>query len=219
MAQLKLAWWREELTRLSDGAPLHPITRYVAALPGAATADFTPLQQGIEAAAAHVAGVPVERAADLPAHAAALNGAPLLMASLLSGVPADRASLDSCLAALSLGEYLAHAIVHYRREARAGRMVFAIDDLLAAQIDNDDLLADEPSSQLHAYLDGLREQAAAHFANAAQTLGTVDRPPLRHLAVLAVLGGKHLGRRGGADFRLSDLYNAWTAARRATVGA
>jgi 15-cis-phytoene synthase len=219
VAQMKLAWWREELMRLSHGAPLHPITRYVAALPGGAAADFTPLERCIEAAAAQVAGVPIERAAELAAHADALYGAPLLIAGLLSAAPTDRVALDSCLAALSVGEYLAKAILHYGREARAGRMVFAIDDLLAAGIDNDDLIADEPSPRLQTYLDSLRAQAAGHFAGAAQALAPADRPPLRHLSVLAALGGRHLARRVGADFRLADLYNAWTAARRAAAGA
>jgi 15-cis-phytoene synthase len=219
VAQVKLAWWQEELTRLADGAPVHPITRYLAALPSREAADFTPLQRCIEAVAAQVAGVPIERAAELPSHADALHGAPLLTASLMSTVPVDRQALDSCITALSVGEYLSKAILDYGRWARAGRMVFAVDDLLAAGIDNDDLIADEPSPRLQTYLDDLRGTAARHFANAARALDPADRPRQRHLSVLAALGAKHLGRRGGADFRLADLYNAWTAARRATAGA
>src|SRR3984957_19790043 len=34
-AHLKLAWWREEIERLSRGAPVHPIGRYLASLPRA----------------------------------------------------------------------------------------------------------------------------------------------------------------------------------------
>jgi len=219
VAQIKLAWWRDELTRLIDGAPLHPITRYLAALPTAAGADFEPLNRALEAAAAQVAGVPLERAADLPDHAQALYGAPLLAASLLAGVPADRRALDACLAALSVGEYLARALADYRREARAGRVVFAVDDLLRLEIDNDDLIADEPSPRLQSYLADLRGLAARHFAEAAPALGPADRSRLRHLAVLAALGAKHLTRRGAADFPVADLYNAWTAARRAAAGA
>ena len=219
VAQVKLAWWHDELTRLIDGAPLHPITRYLAALPSAAGADFTPLRHSLEAAAAQVAGVPLERAADLPDHATALFGAPLLSASLLTAVPADRHALDTCLAALSVGEYLAKSLVDYRREARAGRMLFAVDDLLRLGIDNDELVADEPSPRLQAYLAELRGMAARHFADAAPALAPADRSRLRHLPVLAALGAKHLARRGGADFRVADLYNAWTAARRAAAGA
>ena len=219
VAQIKLAWWRDELTRLTDGAPLHPVTRYLAALPSATAADFTPLHHALEAAAAQVAGVPLERAADLTDHASALYGAPLLSASLLTAVPADRQALDACLAALSVGEYLAKSLVDYRRAARAGRMVFAVDDLLRLGIDNDDLLADAPSPRLQTYLAELRAMAARHFSAAAPALAPADRSRLRHLPVLAALGAKHLAGRGGADFRVADLYNAWTAARRAAASA
>ena len=219
VAQVKLAWWHDELTRLVDGAPLHPITRYLASLPAANATDFTPLQRCLEASAAQVAGVPVERAAELPSHANALYGAPLMVASMMTTVPADQRALDACLTALSVGEYHAKCLVDYRREARAGRMLFAVDDLLSAGIDNDDLVADEASPGLRTYLDELRDKAAQHFADSARALAPADQSPLRHLAVLAALGAKQLGRRGGADFRVADLYNAWTAARRAAAGA
>jgi phytoene/squalene synthetase len=219
VAQIKFAWWRDELTRLVDGAPLHPITRYLASLPSATAADFTPLLRCLEAGAAQVAGVPVERAAALPSHADALYGAPLLVASMMTAVPADRRALEASLTALSVGEYHAKCLADYRREARAGRMVFAVDDLLSAGIENDDLMAAEPSPALRTYLDDLRNRAARHFADSARTLAPADKSPLRHLAVLAALGAKRLSRRGGADFRVADLYNAWTAARRAAAGA
>ncbi len=66
----------------------------------------------------------------------------------------------------------------------------------------------------------MREHAARYFADAAAALAPPERPPLRHLLVLATLGAKHLNggkRRAGTDFRLADLYNAWSAARRAAA--
>jgi len=58
----------------------------------------------------------------------------------------------------------------------------------------------------------------------ATALAPEQRPPLRHLLVLAALGAKHSsdgerrsGNPSGADFRLADLYNAWNAARRAAA--
>jgi phytoene synthase len=35
-AQIKLTWWHDEVERLIAGAPLHPITCHIAALPHAA---------------------------------------------------------------------------------------------------------------------------------------------------------------------------------------
>ena len=220
VARLKLVWWREELDRTAAGSPLHPITRYLAYLPHAAAADFGPLTQSVDAAAVEVAGAPLEQGIELESHADALYGAPLLVAARLAGARGELNRAKACIAALAAGEYLARVIREYRREARIGRIPFAVDELLAAGIDNDDLVAGEPPPRLQAYLIQLQRRAAGYFSNAAAALGPEERPALRHLPVLAALGAKHLNDRqrgSGADFRLGDLYNAWNAARRAAI--
>jgi len=220
-AQAKLLWWRDEIRRLAAGAPLHPITRHIAALPHAGSADLAGLEVAVEAVAAELAGVPVERADELDAHAAALYGIPLLVAARLGEPRCDLTTLRRCTAALAAGEYLARAVSDHRREARRGRIAFPVDELLTAAIDNDDLAADVSPPHLVAYLDALRRKAAGYFATAAAALAPGDRPPLRHLAVLARLGARqlHAGRHpSSADFRFADLYNAWSAARRAAAG-
>jgi phytoene synthase len=220
VAQIKLVWWGEEMSRMAAGAPRHPITRHLAALPRASSTDFTPLTRSIEAAGAQIAGVPLEQAGELESHADALYGVPLVVAALLGGAGAD-GTLRHCIAPLAAAQYLAAAIAEYGREARAGRVPFPVDDLLAADIDNEDLLAPEAPPRLRTYLDRLRRKAAAYFSSAAAALAPDERPRLRHMAVLATLGAKHLndrGSRSGADFRLADLYNAWNAARRSAAG-
>jgi phytoene synthase len=218
VARIKLAWWADEMSRLAAGSPLHPISRYLANLEGTAAIDWSPLAHPVSAAAAQVAGAPLERAAELQSHADALFGAPLLLAARLGG--ARSPSVQACIAALAEAQYVARALCAYGREARAGRILFPVDDLLAAGIDNDDLAARDPPPRLNAYLKRMREHAARYFANAAASLAPQERPPLRHLLVLATLGAKHLNgreRRAETDFRLADLYNAWTAARRAAA--
>jgi phytoene synthase len=219
VARIKLAWWRDEMQRLAAGSPLHPISRYLANLEGAAAIDWSPLLRPVAAAAAQVAGAPLERAAELQSHAGALFGAPLLVAARLGGAGSSP-SVPICIAALAEAQYVAKALSVYGREARAGRILFPVDELLAAGIENDDLAARNPPPRLAAYLKWMRERAAHDFANAATALAPQERPSLRHLLVLATLGAKHLNgreRRADADFRLADLYNAWTAARRAAA--
>jgi phytoene synthase len=218
VARIKLAWWRDEMGRLAAGSPLHPISLYLANLEGAASIDWSPLMRPVAAAAAQVAGAALERAAELQSHANALFGIPLLVAAGLGG--ASSPSVQACIAALAEAQYVARALSDYGREARAGRILFPIDELLAAGVDNDDLAARDPPPHLDAYLHRMRDHAARYFANSAEALAMQERPRLRHLLVLAALGAKHLngrGRRAGADFRLADLYNAWTAARRAAA--
>jgi 15-cis-phytoene synthase len=222
VAQIKLAWWQEEMQRLIDGHPVHPISRFLAALPRAARTDFVPLQHAVEAATSHVAGAPLERGEALEAHSRALCGAPLIVAAQLAADRANEtaAQLGRSVAALAAAEYLAGAIAGYRREARFGRIVFPVDELLAAGIGNADLAASAPPAGLQSYLEELRRRAARFFAMAIDELPRPERAPLRHLSVLAALGAKHLNSRkspSDAGFRLHDLYLAWTTARRAAL--
>jgi phytoene synthase len=221
VAQAKLVWWRDEVLRLCAGSPVHPITRHIAALPQGGAVDCARLDAAVAAVAAELAGVPLERASDLEPHATALYGIPLLLAARLGTPCSDWGAVQDCITALATAEYLARAHGCHRRDARRGRIAFPVDQLLAAGIDNDDLAADVPSPQLAVYLDGVRLQAAGCFSAAAAALDPGDRPGLRHLSVIAALGLRHLGEGRSptdADFRFGDLYNAWSAARRAAAG-
>ncbi len=219
VAHLKLAWWREEMGRLSAGSPVHPISRFLIELPRAASADFAMLAGAVDAAARQVTGAPLERGAELPSHSRALRAEPLMVAAQLAGerTGETEAAVCACTAALAPAEYLAAAMGDYRREARAGRVAFPVDELLAAGIENADLAAAEPPLRLQSYLQELRRRAAQYF-EAAAGVPSAERAQLRHLLVLAALGAKHLNSRraaADADFRLQDLHLAWTTARRA----
>jgi phytoene synthase len=216
VAHLKLAWWGEEMRRLAAGTPAHPISAYLAALPRAGAVDFMPLLTAVDAAAAQVGGAPLERGADREPQSQALWGNPLALASRLAGEVADETSLRDCTRALAAARYLAQALRGYRRAACAGRVSFAIDELLAAGVGNDDLGADRPPAHLLSYLESLRARAAHYFAIAAQALPRAQRSRNRHLLVLAALGLAHLNRppppRGR---RWHDMLLAWRTARRA----
>jgi len=217
VAHLKLAWWQEEMRRLAQGSAVHPISVYLAALPRAASVDFSPLSAAVMAAAAQVSGVPLERGADLEPQTQALWGDPLAVASRLADEVADEAGLRHCTSALAAAGYLSKAIRGYRREARAGRVPFPVDELMAAGIENADLVADPPPPHLQNYLDGLRERAARYFETAARTLPRAQRARHRHLLVLAALGLARLNPRAPAPKRrrLKDMLLAWSTARRA----
>jgi 15-cis-phytoene synthase len=216
-AAIKLGWWQEEMRRLMAAAPLHPISIYLKSLPRAQAVDFSPLAAAVDAAAAQLGGVPLERSVDLVPQVCALRANPLALASRLAAEDLDEASLGECTRALAQAEYLSRAVNGYRRAARLGHVPFAIDELMAAEIENEDLTADEPPARLHAYLSHLRERAAQHYAAAAQALPLEQRSQQRHLLVLAALGLDQL-RRSGATSRsraLKDMLLAWTTARAA----
>ena len=232
VAATKLAWWRDEMTRLAAGHPLHPISRFLLELRAsrgahAARIDFRSLGAAVDAAACQVAGVPVERGLDLPAYCDGLLGGPLLVAAQLGAggrtdqtqrTPADEAALRACTSALSAALYLARAIVDYRREARIGRIVFPVDELLSAGVDNDALAAAAAPPKLQDYLQRLRTRADGYFDGALRALPAAGGQRQRGLAVLAEIGRRHLcaDRPPQAEnTRLREVYWAWRAARRA----
>jgi phytoene/squalene synthetase len=140
----------------------------------------------------------------------------LALASRLAGEKSDMTGLRRCTGALAAAECLSRAMRDYRRQARVGRVPFAVDELMAAGVENADLMADPPPPHLRDYLDRLRERTAAYFDTAAQTLPHAQRAAQRHLLVLAALGREHLRRSAPPGRRhLRDMLLAWRTARRA----
>jgi phytoene synthase len=222
VAQIKLAWWREEMARLTAGKPVHPISRHLASQPGAAAAHFAVLTEAVEAAMIELGGVPLELALRLEPHSTALFAGPLRVASLLGGLqpdPADpgRQALERCTQALAMAQYLARALRDYRRDAGTGRVPFAVDELLRAGVENSDLLMPQAPPRLQVYLDRLHRQADTCYTDAARLVPDAARTRLRHLLVLAALGRRHLHAqgRGSAFTALKDMLLAWQTARRA----
>lgn len=216
-SHIKLAWWQEEIQRLIARRPVHPICLYLAALPRASEVDFSPLGRAIDAAIAEVSGVPLERSAQLEPHACALRAGPLGLASQFASDRLDAVGLGDCLRALAVADYLARMTRDYRRQARHGRVPFAVEELLAAGLDNADLCAEQPPAKLEGYLSQLRARAARSYEAAATALPDACRASERHLLILAALGLKHVQRHtsGLESARLQDMLLAWSTARRA----
>jgi phytoene/squalene synthetase len=214
---IKLGWWQEEIQRLIARAPVHPICMYLASLPRAGEVDFTPLSHAVDASLAELSGVPLERSTELEPHACALRAGPLALASRLASSGLDETGLGNCLRALAVADYLARATRDYRRQARLGRVPFAVEELLAAELDNADLCADQPPAKLEGYLEKLQARAIQSYESAALALPAACRAQQRHLLVLAALGLKHLQRHTSSleSARLQDMLLAWSTARRA----
>jgi phytoene/squalene synthetase len=179
--------------------------------------DFTPLETTLAAAARQIGGAPLERGAELEAHAAALWAQPLATAARLAGEPAPAlaAAVHRAEAALAAAEYLNDAIAGYRRAARFGRVAFPVDELLAANVEDADLSAAEPPLHLQSYLGELRRRAVGYCSQATAALPRSEHGPMRHLLVLAALGARQTNGRRNGLLPLRELYLAWSTARRA----
>ncbi|HEY0748893.1 MAG TPA: squalene/phytoene synthase family protein [Steroidobacteraceae bacterium] len=216
-AQIKLAWWQEEIRRLAAGMPVHPIGIYLAALPRAGEADFARLAASIDAAVIETNGVPLERSTELEPHACALRAPPLALASRLITPGLDDNGMAECAQALAVADYLSRATRDYRRDVQLGRVPFPVDDLLAAGVDNIALRAEHAPPPLEKYLAQLRQRARENYDSAARALPAPHRTQLRHLLILAALGLKHLMARTPSvtSTGMRDMLLAWSTARRA----
>ena len=216
-SRIKLAWWQQEIQRLIARAPVHPICLYLASQPRAGDVDFSPLSIAVNAALAELSGVPLEFSSELEPHACALRAGPLGLASHLASADIDEAGLENCLRALAVADHLARMTRDYRRQARLGRVPFAVEELLAAGVDNADLCADQPPPKLEVYLKQLQARATQNYERAALALPAACRAQQRHLMVLAALGLKHLEKPTSSleSARLQDMLLAWSTARRA----
>jgi phytoene synthase len=221
VAQVKLAWWQEEMVRLSAGGGVHPVSRYLASQPGAAAAHFSILTAAVEAVMLELSGVPLELGADLEAHSTALLAGPLRVASLIAAAQPDptldREALERATEALAVAQYLTRSLREYRRAAARGRVPFAVDELLTAGVENIDLLQPQAPPRLQAYLDSVRHKADSSYADVAQAMPAKARAGLRHLLVVAALERKQLHTAGGSSAfaALKDMLLAWKTARRA----
>lgn len=215
IAHVKLGWWREELERAAAGRPVHPITRFLRALPGARAADFAALEVTLSALDRELTGEPLESPEALEAHARALRAPPLALAAALAGHPPESAA--AALTALAVGQHLALALAEFRPAARRGRIVFALSELSASGVSAAALGAKVPPAPLALYLERVRTHARERLAAVEALLPRAEHAAQRHLLVLAALESRHLyasssrGTRSG----LSDLLAAWHAARRA----
>jgi phytoene synthase len=89
VAHTRLVWWREEVLRLVQGAPLHPATRRLHA--EAPNTRFQRLESLLTAAEYHLAGHQPADTRELTALFARLHGVPeVLRAEVLHGGPEPR---------------------------------------------------------------------------------------------------------------------------------
>ncbi len=203
-AHSKLAWWREEIERLSRGAPVasdQPLHRSAPAVQARWISRRS--KKPLEAAARQIAGAPLEHGAELEAHARRCGRcrSPWQRASRVSRASARRASpraatparlaeaVHRAEAALGAAEYLDGALAGYQRAARFGRVVFPVDELLAASIEDEDLSAAEPPLHLQSYLEELRRRAVRYCL--AGEYGAAELRARTHAAPAGARGARY----------------------------
>ncbi len=104
-ARIKLAWWQEEMRRLTARVPIHPISAYLAVAAARRAGGFRAIAAEHGCRCCRSGGAPLEHGADLAPHAHALRAFPLQLASRLAAEGIDEAGLSQCTEALAEAEH------------------------------------------------------------------------------------------------------------------
>lgn len=213
VARAKLAWWRDEVARLYDGEPDHPVTR---ALVEAITAyqlprdAFEQIIDGMEMDLGHVR-YPDFKTLNLYCHRVA--GVVGEVSALIFGV-SERATLKYANR-LGLAFQLTNIVRDVGEDARRDRIYLPLDELARFGIDPDDLRRARMSDGFRALMTFQYQRAVRTYDEALALLPPVDRPAQRPGLIMAAIYRALLEEIRRDGFQVLDRRTALTPLRKA----
>lgn len=194
VGEVKLQWWRDEMQRLFDGTPRHPVSQALApaveryGLPADA---FTGMLDGTGMDLAY-GGYPSFRELTVYCHRTGGGLAQLLAAVAATGSDASARFAHD----LGMAQTLRRRLLTVRRDAHAGRVYIPEDELDKAGVSREDLLRTETppaarqlfreqADRIHAFLDqaeGYLPDAERAVHRSGIILAALDRALLREMA-------------------------------------
>ncbi len=212
VARAKLAWWRDEVARLYDGEPDHPVTR---ALVEAITAyrlprdAFEQIIDGMEMDLGHVR-YPDFKTLNLYCHRVA--GVVGEVSALIFGV-SERATLKYANR-LGLAFQLTNIVRDVGEDARRDRIYLPLDELARFGVDPDDLRRARMSDGFRALMTFQYQRAVRTYDEALALLPPVDRPAQRPGLIMAAIYRALLEEIRRDGFQVLDRRTALTPLRK-----
>lgn len=221
VAHTRLSWWREEIERLVNGAPLHPATRLLHERAQHPPAGFAKLAELVSAAEMDLARMTYANVRELRAYCARSGGAVTEMIAMTLLAPAPLADYERAFAnRIGVGLRQAEMLRDLRQDAYNGLIYMPLDELDAHGLTEVELRAAQPAPALRAALRAWRERIEADLASDAPPTDARFRP----LRVLAALHRRLLDRIAARDYDVASRrielgpiekpWVAWRAARK-----
>ena len=218
LAGTKLAWWRQEVARIANGQPQHPVSQALQAVSGEYSLPQEQLQEIID-------GMEMDlqqsryldfRALSLYCHRVA--GVVGLLAAEIFGYQ-DRRTRKYAHD-LGLAFQLTNIIRDVGEDARRGRIYLPIDELQRFEVTAADILNARHSENFRRLMDFQIERAESYYAQAIAQLPAVDRRQQRPGLAMAAIYRTLLDeiRRDGCQVlrqrtSLTPLRKLWIAWR------
>jgi phytoene synthase len=224
LAHARLGWWREECERLTQGAPLHPLTRELDGRFGASGRAVLGGVRGFtDLATWDLACATFASRGELDAYCERWSSAciePLAYFALGERARLRARDFGTRLCELELLNDLAPT-------ARAGRVRLPLDELAQAQVLPEALQAAHWDAPLAALVRARHESARAALAQQLGVFAPPEQAALRALFAWAALASVQSQRLAAALPRATspgdhhaplDGWRAWRAARKAAAG-
>ena len=220
VAEVKLAWWQQEIEALYAGRPRHPLTQALAPHLGALTGKQEPFLDLISGTRMDIAGSAPSSYEDVKRYCYRHSGALAELSARLMGAASDKTALAARL--LGNSYRLAHIVTAGPLEALRGRVHFAVEDLKTHSVDRH--VHDEgDDAPLRALLKDYAQRAETMRRDGLAEALPAERGSLAPWRVLSRLGRKRVATFAAAGFRpgdeavelqpLSALITAWRGAR------
>lgn len=212
LARTKLAWWREELGRLYEGAPRHPVTRALAPAVERFDLPREQLEEIIDGMEMDLEQFTYADFAELSLYCHRVAGVVGLLSAEIFGY-ADRHTLKY---AHDLGTafQLTNIIRDVREDAQRGRIYLPQDELARFGLRSEDLLEYRNSEALHRLLAFQAQRAREYYDKAFAQLPAEDRYRQRAGLIMAAIYRTTLDEVEADGFRVMEHKVALTPLRK-----
>lgn len=217
VSHLKLQWWREEIGRLEQGQPRHPLTQAACSAAPAAGSRWRPIQDLLSSLELDLASTSIASEAELDRYLALADGLQRMIAAVL--VPLD-ARAERFASATGGAVRIIEMIRDLRKDAMRGRIYLPRDWLDAEGIDYRALASEAVGPGARRCLARLAEKAREQGRRATVELQDCGAADLRAQNVLLGLHLELLDRiergqfeAGCLQVELSHMRSLWTAWR------
>ncbi len=220
VSHLKLQWWREEIGRLEQGKPRHPLTQAGRSAAPAAGSGWRPVQDLLSSLELDLASTTYESETELDRYLDLADGLQRMIAAVL--VPSD-ARAERFAGATGKAVRVIEIIRDLRQDAVRGRIYLPLDWLDAERIDHKELGSESVGPGARRCLARLAEKAREQSRRATRELEDCSAADLRAQNVLLGLHLELLDRierlqfevgRGQLELgRMRSLWTTWRVAR------
>ncbi|WP_087687132.1 presqualene diphosphate synthase HpnD [Pandoraea sp. PE-S2R-1] len=218
VAHAKLDWWRQELTNLFAGKPVHPVTRALAPVVKDTGLSRTAFDAVLHGAEMDLSQMRYLDFAGLNHYCDAAGGAPAELASHVYGF--DDAQTPSAARALGHAIALARRVTEAGVDARAGYVYFPIDELQRFGVTAADIQNGKYSPEFLALMKFQDARARKAIREAMAAIPKRDRRKQKPLLALAALQLALLDEVAASDYQvlhqridLTPLRKFWRAWR------